>query len=54
MDLKYDMSKVIESLSNKLADAEKRASQFEAVAIFKENKIKGLENELKELKKNAE
>lgn len=52
MDLRHDLNEVIKSLANKLADAEKRASQLEAVIIFKDNQMKELEKKLKE--ENAE
>ncbi|MED4172378.1 hypothetical protein P4631_07935 [Halalkalibacterium halodurans] len=55
MDLTHDLNLVIESLKNKLADAEQRASQFEAVVVAKDQKIKELEEKVKELEsKKAE
>lgn len=53
MELKYDFNHVIESLKIKLGDAESRASQFEAVAIYKDNEIKKLEDKLKKLEEKG-
>lgn len=54
MDLSYNAQHVIESLTNKLAQAEKRASEFEAVTIAKEQKIVELEEQLTKPKEEAE
>ncbi|OAK70101.1 hypothetical protein [Lederbergia galactosidilytica] len=52
MELSYDLNNVVESLTNKLAGAEQRASQFEAVAIAKENKVQELEGKIAELEES--
>lgn len=46
--MSYNLQDVVESLRIKLADAEYRASQFEAVAKQKDRKIAELEEKLNE------
>lgn len=52
MDFSYDLNHVVESLTSKLAGAEQRASQFEAAAIAKENKVQELEGKVAELEES--
>lgn len=53
MDLSYDLNNVVESLVQKLAGAEKRASELEAVVLKKEERINDLEKELQEMKEDG-
>lgn len=50
MDNTFNWVDLVQSLQNKLATAELRASQFEAIAKYKDQKIKELEEKLKEKK----
>jgi hypothetical protein len=54
MDNTFNWVDLVQSLQNKLAAAELRASQFEAVAKYKDTKIKELEAKLKELEKKTD
>ncbi|MEJ9210130.1 hypothetical protein [Bacillus smithii] len=51
MDNTFNWVDLVQSLQNKLAAAEFRASQFEAIAKYKDTKIKELESKLKEFEK---
>ncbi|GIN86982.1 hypothetical protein J6TS2_33680 [Heyndrickxia sporothermodurans] len=51
MDTTFNYRDVVESLKIKLADAEERASQFEAIAVNKERNIKKLEKKIEDLQK---
>lgn len=53
MDLTHDLNDVVKSLQTKLSQSELKASQFEAVIIAKDKKIKELEHNLKEEVKNG-
>jgi len=54
MNLEHNQQHVVDSLINKLAQAELRASQFEAVVIAKEQKIQELQNKLNEKENDNE
>lgn len=54
MDTTFNIADVVQSLKIKLANAEERSSQFEAVAISKDKKIKELEDKIKELEKGGD
>lgn len=52
MDLSLDLKHVVESLTHKVAAGERKASEWEAVAITKENKIQELEGKITELEES--
>lgn len=54
MDTTFNWVDLVQSLKNKLANAEERASQFEAVAINKDRKIQELEKKIKDLQGEGE
>lgn len=54
MDLEHNLNDVVTSLANKLAEAERKSSSFEAVVVAKDNKIKELEAKIQELQEVKE
>ncbi|GIN71240.1 hypothetical protein J14TS2_17150 [Bacillus sp. J14TS2] len=52
MDLKYDLKHVVESMKGKLADSEGRASEWESIAVFKEQELSEQKKKVAELEES--
>lgn len=52
MELKYDLKHVVESMKGKLAEAEGKASEWESIAIYKEQELNEQKAKVAELEES--